>query len=305
MTDYSKYIKPPMDDVCQEFVDRIYRAISEHPFEITTGSDRKIRRHLGMSQLGTTCDRCLWYAFMGYQQPKPEPRLQALFDLGFILEDYLSFYIKKAGYDLHSEQKRYNILNGLIPGATDGIIENLEGGPYQTDFKSINKKGMETVMKEGTKKARPKYYTQINSYAYEEDSPACLMLYSCKDDSSLYAERFPRDDGHVIETYDRVERVIKMDEPPPCNGSFMEKKFCNYAYLTDIEKYMKLKNTTCAGCVYFTVTDSLRRACTNPKHSYYIKNERWQGGCLSCKDRLTGGDVWDRVSKDRIKEFDR
>lgn len=291
-----------MDAVCQKLVDDIYRAAQETDFDIKTFKPRGARRHLGVSGIYNSCDLCLWRTFRGLVQEPPEGRMQTLFDLGEVIEAQTIHYIKAAGYQVRGEQKKYSLFNGLISGSCDLIIGGFTNSEYMADVKSINDKGYKTVVKDGTRKARHKYYAQISTYAYLEGLEWCMVIYVNKNTSDIHVERWFLDKEYVAKLLDKVYGIITSDTPPQCNGDYYAKRYCPYNYLSDIEQYRKLNPQICKTCSYASIHLTEQRWCCR-KHGYFIRDP--YGKCKECVDILHGKDVYDKVPFEKIKEYNK
>ena len=100
------------------------------------------RDYLGASILGTECDRQLWYQF---HHPKPvdDPRVQRIFDLGNILEDYMIKLLKESGievWDVDADGEQFGFIDEEVAGHCDGVAQGFPEStvPHLLEFKSAN-----------------------------------------------------------------------------------------------------------------------------------------------------------------------
>ena len=167
----------------QELLDRIDQAI------VKRAESKEHRSYLGASSLGEPCDRKLWYSF---HQPKRilDPRINRIFDLGNLIEDYLVKLLEDAEYKVFVKDEdgnQFRFDDGPIAGSTDGVIL-VNDVPMLLEFKSYNTKRFTTLKKEGVKSSDPKYYGQVNVYMKYLELDSCLFIAMDKNDSSLHFE---------------------------------------------------------------------------------------------------------------------
>lgn len=164
---------------------------------IARADSKASRNYLGASSLGEPCDRKLWYSF---HKPTKilDPRVNRIFDLGNLIEDYLVRLLRDAGYTVHDkdeEGKQFGFEDGIISGNSDGVIV-VDDVPMLLEFKSYNTKRFTTLVKEGVQVSDPKYYTQVQVYMKYLELEKCLFIAMDKNDSSLHFQ--------VVE-YDPIE----------------------------------------------------------------------------------------------------
>jgi hypothetical protein len=104
-------------EAVQEFGLRLAEVISERLFE-----KRSHKQELRMSNLGTPCERKLWYAVsddhVGEELPV-EAKIKFLF--GHILEELLLFLAEQSGHNV--EHKQHTVRIGDVEGHIDCIID--------------------------------------------------------------------------------------------------------------------------------------------------------------------------------------
>jgi CRISPR/Cas system-associated exonuclease Cas4 (RecB family) len=154
---------------------------------IARADSRASRKYLGASSLGEVCDRKLWYSF---HQPTKilDARVNRIFDLGNLIEDYLVKLLRDAGYTVHDkdeEGKQFGFEDGIIAGNSDGVIV-VDGVPMLLEFKSYNTKRFAELKKSGVQSSDPKYYGQVNVYMKYLELDQCLFIAMDKNTSELY-----------------------------------------------------------------------------------------------------------------------
>jgi len=111
---------------------------------------KESRDYMGASGLGMECSRQLWYSF---HEPKPilDPRVNRIFDLGNMLEDYVIRLLRDAGVTILTHQddgKQFGFVDGDIAGHIDGVItaglpESTK--PHLFECKSANDKNFKKL----------------------------------------------------------------------------------------------------------------------------------------------------------------
>lgn len=199
-------------------------------------SKEKSRSYMGGSILGTECDRQLWYS---YKRPwkVDSAKLQRIFDLGNILEDYVIKLLKDAGITVFAEDengKQFGFVDGEIAGHSDGVLLGLpeSSKPHLFECKSANDKSYKLVEKNGVEKWNEKYWAQIHVYMKKLNLERCLFVVINKNTCELYIERI-KYDRHVANHYLlRGHDIASRQEPPTRkyhSKTFYKCKFCNFA----------------------------------------------------------------------------
>lgn len=178
-------------------------------------SGQRPREYMGASGLGEPCDRKLWYS---YRMPKSveDPRIQRIFDLGNLIEDYLVRLLRDAGYTIYTHDedgKQYGFMDLPIAGNTDGILMLDE--PHLAEFKSYNTTRFSALKKGGVKENDPSYYTQVQVYMDRLSLKKCLFLALNKNDCELYQEIINYDPIEANWSLNRGHQVASMDSLPP------------------------------------------------------------------------------------------
>ena len=166
---------------------------------LRTGKEKK-RDYLGVSSLGEECDKKLWYK---YHKPelanKVEPRIQAIFDMGHIIEKYIVDLLIETGrevYDKQADGSQFEaIYKEKIKGHIDGVIKGIPESdkPHLLEVKSMNDKNFSKLGKDKVEYAFPHYWVQCQVYMYLFKLDKCLFVAMNKNDCEIYTERFSLD----------------------------------------------------------------------------------------------------------------
>lgn len=193
------------------------------------------RDYMGGSILGIECDRQLWYS---YKRPwrVDDARVQRIFDMGNIIEDYVVQLLKDAGIQVFDKDKngdQYGFVDGKIAGHTDGILLGLpeSSKPHLFECKSANEKSFKELQKKKVKGWKPTYWAQIQVYMQKLRLERCLFVCMNKNTQELYIERV-KYDKHVANHYLlRGKEIANMETKPERkypSKTFYKCKFCNY-----------------------------------------------------------------------------
>jgi len=179
-----------------------------------------LRPYLGMSMLGHTCDRYLWYYFRWCFETRVTPRVKRIFDRGHLEEPRVVADLRAAGMIVENcleEQNTYSDITGHILGHGDGDVQNIPGAEktkHLLEIKTMKASKFREMVKFGLKRANPGYYCQVQIYMKKEGLTRALFIVTNKDDESRYYERvhFIPEEADQIE--DRGLNIIGAEFAP-------------------------------------------------------------------------------------------
>jgi hypothetical protein len=125
------------------------------------------RDYLGLSAVGTPCDRKLWYRINMSQEGEPlKAEDYGNFFYGDLLEALILSLAKAAGHDVQGEQDQLEVHG--IKGHRDAVIDGVT-----VDVKSATKFGFQKFQKNALREEDPfGYISQLSSYVYAgKDDP--------------------------------------------------------------------------------------------------------------------------------------
>jgi len=204
--------------------------------EIRTRGEKK-RDYLGASQLGEECARKIWY---GINRPRApiEPRVQRIFDMGNMLEDYLIKILIESGLEVWDTDKatgkQYGFVDGPIKGHCDGVIQGIpeSNKPHLLEIKSAKNSRFNEMKKHGIESSNYQYWIQAHVYAYKLKLDKILFLVYNKDTSELYMER---DNANHILAEGMIKKgkeIVAMEDPPDRayhSSTFYKCKWCDHS----------------------------------------------------------------------------
>jgi len=193
------------------------------------------RDYMGASILGKECDRDLWYS---YKKPKPvhDPRVQRIFDMGHIIEEYVVGLLREAGLSVYEKDeagKQFGFIDGAIAGHMDGVVMGLTEStkPHLLEIKSANEKRFKDFEKKGVKKMSNEYWVQIHVYMQKFKLDKGLFVIMNKNTCELYFERVDYDKGVADVYLTRGHELVGQVEEPSRkykSSTFFKCRFCNY-----------------------------------------------------------------------------
>lgn len=194
-------------------------------------STQQPRTYMGASILGKECDRQLWYE---YHQPiaNNNPRIERIFNLGHLLEEYVIKLLKNSGFIVHNDDGsgQYGFKDEELAGHVDGVIM-IEGVPHLLEIKSASDKRFNEMVKKGVHLSDPTYYTQMQVYMKYMELDKGLFIVINKNDSSIHTEIIDYDPIEAEWAVNRGKGLAKTKELPERkfkSSAFLQCKFCNH-----------------------------------------------------------------------------
>lgn len=251
----------PLPAPQQHTIDAIYAAY-------VAQRDEGERTYLGMSTLGTECDRALWYAFRWASPPEQfDGRKLRLFMTGHREEARMIDDLRMAGIEvldrdpLTGGQWALSALGGHFRGHMDGKATRFPEAPvveHLTEFKTHNAKSFKSLLKDGVEKAKPGHFSQMQLYMHFGGLMRAFYLAHCKDDDALYAERISYDPVAAAQLVARAERIIgaarplqKLHDNPASKAAFA----CGWCPAKAICHEGAFGRTNCRTCLHATPVD--------------------------------------------------
>ena len=157
---------------------------------------------LRMSNLGTPCERKLWYDVNGEEPEELQPHTLFKFLYGDILEDLILSLAVAAGHTVEGEQDEVSILG--VKGHRDAVIDGV-----LIDVKSASPYSFKKFKDNGVREDDPfGYIQQLSSYLYcAQDDPIV------KEKSKAGFLVVDKVNGHItLDMYDLTEEMETKEE---------------------------------------------------------------------------------------------
>jgi hypothetical protein len=252
----------------------VYRTYEEEE------GDWRRRDHLGASQIGTLCERELWYSFRWAKKPDFGGRMLRLFKAGNDFEPRILKELRAIGITISGEQ-RMMLPAPHFGGSCDAIGEGFPESkvPHVIEFKTHNSKSFADLVAKGVKESKPRHYDQMMVYMGALKLTRAYYIAENKDTSELYAERIKFDRHTYVGLLEKANRIIYSPLPPTKiadNPARFECRFCGYKTMCHAQDKPEVN---CRTCAFSTPTTDGRWECD--VHEDTIPVDFAREGCSS------------------------
>lgn len=225
------------------------------------------RGYLGMSSIGDPCARKLWFSFRWASKSAFTPRTMRIFERGDIEEARVIRDLTRIGVECFRRdedgnkipitgaigEKQEEIVGfaGHAKGHPDGRCIGVIEAPkaeHLLEIKTMNDNGFKKLVKEGLKKTKAVYYSQVQIYMRRMKLTRTLHITKNKNDEDYYIERVKYDEDHALEL-ERKEQDIIMSDAPPLKEfpkTWYACKSCNHYDVCQERGVPKLSCRSCA-----------------------------------------------------------
>lgn len=210
---------------------------------------------ISVGEIGTECDRALWYGFRWASQPEEiDGRKLSIFRTGDRWEEVLVSDLERIGVDVYGQQDKIRLVDGFVRGKCDGKAMGVPEAPqteHLCEFKSSNDKGFKEIVKHGCQKAKPLHWAQCQLGMHAFGLTRCLYYVVNKNDDSRYVERIHYDVEFCLRQLARAERIVFSDVPPSRiseNPDFFGCRFCKHKAVCHEGE---MPRVTCRTCLHF------------------------------------------------------
>lgn len=223
-----------------EAIDEFVMTNPTESYHVHIEKDDTQRPYLGLSGIGDTCARKVWYQWRHALKPAFPPRIHRLFRRGDREEYVFLWLLKGIGVEVFERDeagKQFSVsdVEGHVRGNLDGVGKFPERfgftAPVLLEFKTASEKKFKEFEKLGVKKANPKYFGQLQSYmGHMELEGACFMVVN-KNTDELYIEHVAFSKYAFRQLTAKGEDLVNSQEAPPKisnNPSWFECRFCEF-----------------------------------------------------------------------------
>lgn len=240
---------------------------------------RENRDYLGMSQLGHSCSRYLYYSFRWCFIETFSARILRLFDRGHREEDAIIKTLASVGIRCYDDQLEcstaYGHCKGHIDGKSIGVLEAPKT-EHLNEYKTMADKYFKEVCRIGVEAAKPIYYGQMQLYMGNMGLTRALFVAVNKNDDSMYIERVPirKEVGQRLE--ERAKQIILSEEPPvkEFKPTWYECKFCG---ANDICHKGMTVEINCRTCSYGDLLQAGKWKCS--RCNLVLATDQQRVGC--------------------------
>lgn len=244
---------------------------------------------INVGELGTECDRALWYAFRrASPAEKIEGRKLRIFATGNIEENRILDDLRAIGCDVRSEQEKVRFVGGHVRGKIDAEAVGVPEAPkrvHLVECKSSNDKGFKELQKLGLAKGKPLHFGQCQIYMHGRSLERALYICVNKNDDDIYVERIAYDAAYCLRTLARAERIVSADDPPSKLHEDPTSKMafaCGYCRHKDVCHNDAWPRRNCRTCLHSTPVLTSDNACWDcAKHNKPLTLAEQEAGCSS------------------------
>lgn len=246
------------------------------------------RSYLGWSEIGSACDRALWYGFRWVGRKPVDGRMARLFDSGHREEARLLQDLRDAGLEVwdrdeNGQQFGVSSLGGHFRGHADAVVQGLieaPATPHLFDVKTIKSKKFDELLKKGMRAMYPKYWAQAHGYMGHLGLERAAFGFVCKDDDRIHIERLAFERAEFDKFEQRAGRIIRAATPPQRlsdDPEWFECKFCDFHDVCHGPAMSAVNCRTCAHSTPIEVADTAAWQCAAGRSE--IKRPSAPHGC--------------------------
>lgn len=226
--------------------------------DVATRED-SLRKHLGASVIGESCQRKIWFGFRWCDKEEFDGRMLRLFERGQREELAFKHLLELVGakvWTLDQYGKQFGISShgGHFSGSTDGVAQNLpELGdePVLLEMKTHNEKRFNELRTKGLQEAQPKHYKQAQTYMWGLGLKKSLYCAVNKNDDELWFYLFDADPAIGRALNDKAESIIfGHGLPPRISNSPSTHWECRFCPMRGVCLKDKAVRQNCRTCVH-------------------------------------------------------
>lgn len=178
------------------------------------------RRYIGASGIGKSCNRAIWYGFVGAEREAPSASLKTTFEIGKRLEGLLLDYMESAKLNivrptLHNNNLFYQDKEiSLFQGHSDAILILPGSECVIVEIKTAKSSSFAQFKSKGLRAWQESYYAQLQAYLGMSGYKRGVLLAINKDTSELHHEWVDYDDIYYHELRCKAAVISVCEEPP-------------------------------------------------------------------------------------------
>lgn len=179
------------------------------------------RDYIGASNVGSTCERAIWYRYNSDVIPKKTAKQRRTLEIGKRLERMVINFLQEAELEVEIPSKDNAFLaftdagNHKFKGHADALLLNFPYGVKSIlEIKTARDSSFRVFQKNGLKKWYPIYYAQVQSYMGMSGIHSAFVLAINKDTSELHDEQIHFDKSFYLSLREKSQRIIEMVEAP-------------------------------------------------------------------------------------------
>lgn len=267
------------------------------------------RGYLGMSGIGASCWRKLWYSLHFINRTGCTARTQRIFDIGHLFEKIAIDDLKKIGCfvfrvdsdgnqcemtgEVGEEQEELVGFAGHAKGHPDGRIIGLREMPRiecLLELKTMNDDKFQSFKKSGIQIANNTYYCQTQIYMRRMKLTMCFFLAINKNTCEYHQEFIEYDESFAAEL-ERKEKVIIISDAPPERAYPSNHYLCNWCDFYGQCHANEKPDKNCRTCAHSDMEDDGKWSCSSAKHNDGVCEDEYE---LTVEEQVIGCEYWEK-----------
>ena len=225
--------------------------------DVATRED-SLRKHLGASVIGESCQRKIWFGFRWCDKEEFDGRMLRLFERGQLEEDRFARYLRLIGatvwtIDEYGKQFGFSMFGGHFSGSTDGVTTGLPDldEPVLLEMKTHGEKSFEKLRAVGVAEAKPMHFKQMQIYMHRLNLKKALYMAVNKNTDELYLELVDYNPDLARSLVDKAESIIfGHGLPPRISNSPATHWECRFCAMRGVCLKDKEVRRNCRTCVH-------------------------------------------------------
>lgn len=249
------------------------------PYQEFLRQEEELRPYLGMSQLGHSCSRLLWYSLRWAYTRTLLPRNRRIFERGNIEEPRVIRDLTDWKYKITDTQLEFIGPYGHVKGHCDGIVLGFTSNrPAILEIKTMKNSEWIKLNSKPFTEVAPSYYVQGIVYAYYAELDDIIFVVSNKDTEARKYIHIKANHEKAKEYVQKAEDILLAESPPTKIGG-PSWYVCSYCPAKDICHYGEPVKVTCRMCEHAELHTEGRWYC-GKKNEYRTLDEQRE----ACKE---------------------
>lgn len=213
---------------------------------------RHHRWWLGMSEIGESCSRRIWYRFRWTLLERFPGRILRLFRRGHREEETVIEDLRAIGCAVtHTGDDQIELKIGPhVLGHPDGVIESgLPEAPNKKHLLEIKTHNLKSFAKLWSGGPPAKHMAQMQGCMKSAEIDRTLYVAVCKDNDEMYIERIRYNEDAALQIHQRAEMIVNSRDAPlriKDDPTWYECKFCPFKSVCYKEEGAEKNCRTCA-----------------------------------------------------------
>ena len=236
------------------------------------------RGYLGMSSIGDSCPRKIWYKWRWAYIEKFSARMLRLFDRGNREEERFTLWLNDAGFKVvpfdpaTGKQFEFSAQDGYAGGHSDGLVYLSKKKKAVGEYKTANQSNFNAMKRaQSVKVSKYEHYCQGQRYMHAQQIPLMLYLMINKNDDAIYPELVKYDSDTAQFLLERERELVTTPVPPLRISEDDNYWKCNYCVFKPNCFYNEKAIITCRMCEHIRLPGKGSWYCNKKSRMLSIK----------------------------------